>query len=81
MTRALARHDNNLHNNKYLNRPLYRSKEMRKDTLKDNKTNWFRKAGATTTLFIPTTYNSEFAKKIKADTKRYQPNWNKCKNS
>ena len=60
--RILAKYTNDLHNNKIEGRKLYRTKTDRQSDLKSNKATWFRKLGATTTLRVPATKNSELAK-------------------
>ena len=52
-------------NNKYLRRLLNRSKEQRKNNIKEDKGTWFRKMGATSTLMVPATRESELAKKLR----------------
>ena len=66
VTRGLAKYDNNLHNYYYLDRPLYRSKEMRMNIVKKYKSNWFRDKGATTTLMVPATDRSVIARTIRS---------------
>ena len=56
--RILARHNNNMQNLQEHGRKLYRSKEDRANMEKPDKATWFRKAGATATLFVPTTPGS-----------------------
>ena len=63
--RILARYNQNLKNFKYEGRPLYRTKEERNSTIKEDKATWFRKNGATATFIVPTTKGSELAKRIR----------------
>ena len=63
--RTLGKIRMNEWNNKHLNRPLYRTKEQRKNILKEDKGTWFRKMGATSTLMVPTTKDSFLAKKLR----------------
>ena len=51
--RSLARYFNNLKNYRETGRPLYRSMEQRREFLKEDKSTWFRKEGATATLMVP----------------------------
>ena len=55
----------NRKNFKYEGRPLYRTKEERNSTVKEDKATWFRKNGATATFMVPTTKGSELAKRIR----------------
>ena len=50
--------------------PLYRSKEERNATLKENKATWFRKQGATTAFMVPTTRGSELGRRLREVVKR-----------
>ena len=63
--RSLAKLESDWDNLETLGRSLYRSREQRRQTQKADKTNWFRSMGATTTITIPTTKNSELAKRLK----------------
>ena len=63
--RILARHNNNMQNLQEHGRKLYRSKEDRANMERTDKATWFRKAGATATLFVPTTPGSQLAKGIR----------------
>ena len=69
-TRILARYNQSLSNFKTEGRSLYRTKEVRNAILKEDKSTWFRKHGATTTLMVPTTKDSELAKRIREVVKR-----------
>ena len=62
----------NQFNLKHLGKPLYRSKEERKNVIKKDKSNWFRAEGATTTITVPTTNNSFLAKQLKEVLARNQ---------
>ena len=64
-TRILAKVENDARNLRDLGRPLYRSKEERARASKVDKSTWFRKGGATTTLTVPVTKNSELAKRLR----------------
>ena len=46
-------------------KPLYRTKMERNKELKVNKATWFRQMGATTTIKVPMTRNSELAKRLR----------------
>ena len=46
-------------------KPLYRTKHDRRNDVKTTKSTWFRKLGATTTLKVPMTKNSELAKELR----------------
>ena len=63
--RVLAKYTNNLRNFREQGRPLYRSKYERNQVMKPDKTNWFRKEGATATLTVPCTRNSQLAKDLR----------------
>ena len=63
--RTLGKVRMNMWNLEHLQKPLYRTKELRKDTLKEDKETWFRKMGATSTLMVPTSKNSLLAKKLR----------------
>jgi len=67
----VARHNTNLHNLKEYGRKLYRSKEDRVSMERIDKATWFRKAGATATLFVPTTPGSQLAKGIRDVLSKY----------
>ena len=67
--RTLAKFHNNIYNYKELGRPLYRSKEDRSKVLKPDKSNWYRKTGATATFTVPYTTNSELANRIRESIK------------
>ena len=54
-----------MRNNEHLQRPLYRSKAQRAEVMKPDKVSWFRKEGATATLTVPETKNSELAKRLR----------------
>ena len=64
-TRILAKHNNNMRNYNELGRPLYRTKDIRRQDPRTNKGNWFRKTGDTATIFVPATIGSELAKGIR----------------
>ena len=49
----------------HLGKPLYRSKEMRRDQVKPDKGTWFRAMGATTTLMVPCSKDSALARKLR----------------
>ena len=63
--RTLGKIRMNQWNHEHLQRPLYRTKEQRKDILKEDKGTWFRKMGATSTLMVPTSKDSLLAKKLR----------------
>ena len=63
--RSLSRYFNHLRNLKESGRPLYRSMEMRKEVLKTDKATWFRAQGATATVMVPWTENSNLAKRLR----------------
>lgn len=63
--RILAKYHNNISNYRDTGRPLYRSKEERASILKEDKTSWFRKTGATATFTIPYTPGSQLAKLVR----------------
>ena len=63
--RTLGKVRMNEWNHKHLKRPLYRSKEERSNCVREDKSTWFRKMGATTRLMVPTTKNSFLAKKLR----------------
>ena len=63
--RSLARYFNNLRNLADTGRPLYRSMDMRKETLKEDKATWFRAQGATATIMVPWTPESSLARKLR----------------
>ena len=63
--RVLGKIRMNEWNNIHLQRPLYRSKEQRRDQIKDDKGTWFRSMGATATLMVPCTKDSYLAKKLR----------------
>ena len=53
---------------------MYRSKEKREESLarlggKSDKTDWFRKTGATTVITVPSTVNSKLAEKVRETCK------------
>ena len=60
--RVLGKFKMNEWNHKFLNRPLYRSKEMRKNSIKEDKGTWLKKMGASSTLMVPVTRDSELAR-------------------
>ena len=70
--RVLAKYTNNLRNFREQGRPLYRSKYERNQVMKPDKTNWFRKEGATATLTVPCTKKFPFSKRFKENTGRYR---------
>ena len=53
-----------MHINQVEGRKLYHTMTDRKSDLKTTKATWFRKMGATTTLRVPVTQNSELTKQI-----------------
>ena len=63
--RVLGKIEMNQYNLKNLGKPLYRSKQERKEVIKKDKSNWFREEGATTTITVPSTTNSFLAKQLK----------------
>ena len=63
--RILAKYSNDILNNHIEGRKLYRTKADRKQDIKTMKATWFRKLGATTTIKVPATKNSELAKEIR----------------
>ena len=63
--RVLAKKENDLHSHFYNNRPIYRTKEERSLTMREDKSTWFRGSGATATITIPATRNSILAKKVR----------------
>ena len=69
--RIVAKCDNNLTNLHREGRQLYRIKQDRKTDIKPDKSTWFRKAGATTTLQVPNTHNSQLAKTLRGVIKKY----------
>ena len=64
-TRILAKHNNNMRNFNQLGRPLYRTKDIRRQEVKTNKGNWFRTSGDTATIFVPATLGSQLAKGVR----------------
>ena len=64
-TRILARYSQNIRNFTELSRPLYRSRSMRQEVVKVDKSTWFREQGATAVLMLPTTRGSELAKRVR----------------
>ena len=71
--RALARMDTNIHNYHHMGRPIYRSKEMRKEDIRKDKATWFRASGATTTFTVPTTPGSGLARLLRSTLKGTGP--------
>ena len=69
--RIVAKCDNDLTNLHREGRQVYRSKQDRKTDIKPDKSTWFRKAGATTTLQVPNTHNSQLAKTLWEVIKKY----------
>ena len=63
--RSLARYFTNLRNLADTGRPLYRSMDMRRETLKEDKATWFRAQGATATIMVPWTPESSLARKLR----------------
>ena len=64
--RILGKQDRNLENLELHNRPLYRSKQQnRAQDPETGKNTWFRKEGATATLMIPETKDSDLAKRLR----------------
>ena len=63
--RILAKYHNNISNYRDTGHPLYRSKEERSSILKEDKTSWFRKTGATATFTVPYTPGSHLAKLVR----------------
>ena len=69
--RILAKRDNDIYNLQSLNKPIYRTKQERSQVLKEDKATWFRGSGATATLSIPATRDSNLAKLIREVVKRH----------
>ena len=69
--RILARHENNLTNYKELGRLLYRDKETKSKLVKEDKSSWFRKLGATATIMVPTTPGSSLANGLREVLKKH----------
>ena len=63
--RILAKYTNDVYNSEVEGRRVYRTKADRQSDIKATKATWFRKLGATTTLRVPATRNSELAKEIR----------------
>ena len=63
--RILGKVEMNNWNLEHLGRPLYRSKEERRQKVKEDKSTWFRAEGATTTVTVPTTEKSILAKQLR----------------
>lgn len=61
----LAKYTNDIYNSEVEGRKIYRTKADRQSDTKVTKATWFRKLGATTTLRVPATRNSELAKEIR----------------
>ena len=70
ITRVVAKYTDSLARHLSGERPMYRSKEEREESLarsggKSDKTDWFRKIGATTVITVPSTLNSKLAEKVR----------------
>ena len=63
--RVIAKYTNNMYNYREEGRPLYRSKNQRALVQKPDKATWFRKTGATATLTVPHTPNSELSRMLR----------------
>ena len=63
--RVVGKLEMNEFNRIHLGRPLYRTKEERRENDKPDKSTWFRSQGATTTLMVPSTAGSELAKRLR----------------
>ena len=63
--RILAKYDNDIYSNQIEGRKLYCTKTDRQSDVKTTKATWFRKLGATTTVRVPATQNSELAKQVR----------------
>ena len=63
--RILAKYKNYIYSNINEGRKIYRTKHDRQSDIKATKATWFRRLGATTTLRVPATKNSELAKEIR----------------
>ena len=63
--RIMAKYQNDMKSLIMESKPLYRTKMERNKELKVNKATWFRQMGATTTIKVPMTRNSELAKRLR----------------
>ena len=63
--RVIAKYTNNMYNYREEGRPLYRSKSQRALVQKPDKATWFRNTGATATLTVPHTPNSELSRMLR----------------
>ena len=65
LRRIFSRIDNDRTSLEQEGRPLYRSKQTRRQQLKTDKSTWFREMGATTTIMVPSTKDSTLAKRLR----------------
>ena len=71
LRRIFSRIDNDRTSLEQEGRPLYRSKQTRRQQLKTDKSTWFREMGATTTIMVPSTKDSTLAKRLREVVVRY----------